>query len=122
LTSKLMPDGRTLLVCSCEDTMPLDARAFERGRCGGDVVAPLRPGRPGMRKRLAEPDVTLAIPGFAPGGRALRRARPHAPSFTVGRPEAPRSRAAHGSRMTLRWRKADSNYRSLTGIGTAPSR
>jgi ferredoxin len=34
-----MPDRRTLLVCSCEDTMPLDARAFERGRCGGDVVA-----------------------------------------------------------------------------------
>src|SRR5262249_4347029 len=33
LTSKLMPDRRTLLVCSCEDTMPLDARAFERGRC-----------------------------------------------------------------------------------------
>jgi ferredoxin len=34
-----MPDRRTLLVCSCENTMPLDARAFERGCRGADIVA-----------------------------------------------------------------------------------
>jgi ferredoxin len=32
-----MPDRRTLLVCSCEDTMPLDAGAFKRG-CRGDAI------------------------------------------------------------------------------------
>src|SRR6516162_2848679 len=34
-----MPDRRTLLICSCEDTMPLDAGAFERGCCGADIVS-----------------------------------------------------------------------------------
>ena len=34
-----MPDRRTLLVCSCEDTMPLDAGAFERGCRGADIVS-----------------------------------------------------------------------------------
>src|SRR5262249_6586433 len=33
-----MPNRRTLLVCSCEDTMPLDARALERGCRGADIV------------------------------------------------------------------------------------
>jgi len=39
LTSKSMPDRRTLLICSCEDTMPLDAGAFERGCRGADIVS-----------------------------------------------------------------------------------
>jgi ferredoxin len=34
-----MPDRRTVLVCSCEDTMPLDAVAFERGCCGAEIVS-----------------------------------------------------------------------------------
>jgi hypothetical protein len=34
-----MPDRRTLLICSCEDTMPLDAGAFERGCRGADIVS-----------------------------------------------------------------------------------
>src|SRR5260370_25267042 len=34
-----MPDRRTLLVCSCEDTMPLDVRALERGCRGADIVS-----------------------------------------------------------------------------------
>jgi ferredoxin len=34
-----MPDRRTTLICSCEDTMPLDARAFERGCRGTDIVS-----------------------------------------------------------------------------------
>ena len=34
-----MSDRRTLLVCSCEDTMPLDAGAFERGCRGVDIVS-----------------------------------------------------------------------------------
>ena len=33
-----MSDRRTLLVCSCEDTMPLDAAAFERGCRGAGIV------------------------------------------------------------------------------------
>jgi ferredoxin len=34
-----MPDRRTFLICSCEDTMPLDAGAFERGCRGADIVS-----------------------------------------------------------------------------------
>ena len=34
-----MPDRRTLLVCSCEDTMPLDADALERGCRGAEIVS-----------------------------------------------------------------------------------
>ncbi|MGH6798482.1 MAG: 4Fe-4S ferredoxin, partial [Roseiarcus sp.] len=34
-----MPDRRTILVCSCEDTMPLDAGALERGCRGADIVS-----------------------------------------------------------------------------------
>jgi ferredoxin len=34
-----MRDGRTLFVCSCEDTMPLEAGAFERGCRGADIVS-----------------------------------------------------------------------------------
>ena len=33
-----MSDRRTLLVCSCEDTIPLDARALERGCRGAEIV------------------------------------------------------------------------------------
>ena len=33
-----MSDQRTILVCSCEDTMPLDASALKRGCRGADVV------------------------------------------------------------------------------------
>jgi ferredoxin len=33
-----MPDRRTLLVCSCEDTMPLDAGALQRGCQGAEIV------------------------------------------------------------------------------------
>src|SRR6516164_54136 len=33
-----MSDRRTLLVCSCEDTMPLDAAAFARGCSKADIV------------------------------------------------------------------------------------
>ena len=33
-----MAEKRTILVCSCEDTMPLDAGAIERGCRGADVV------------------------------------------------------------------------------------
>ena len=32
-----MAEKRTILVCSCEDTMPLDAGAIERGCRGADV-------------------------------------------------------------------------------------
>ena len=35
----MMPDRRTILVCSCEDTMPLDAGAFERGCRGAEIVS-----------------------------------------------------------------------------------
>src|SRR4029077_16028913 len=34
-----MPERRTLLICSCEDTMPLAAAAFERGARGADIVS-----------------------------------------------------------------------------------
>jgi len=34
-----MADQRTILVCSCEDTMPLDAGAIRRGCKGAEVVA-----------------------------------------------------------------------------------
>src|SRR5215468_10853489 len=34
-----MPDRRTILVCSCEDTMPLDRGALARGCRGAEVVA-----------------------------------------------------------------------------------
>jgi ferredoxin len=34
-----MADQRTILVCSCEDTMPLDVDAIRRGCKGADVVA-----------------------------------------------------------------------------------
>jgi ferredoxin len=34
-----MPDRRIVLVCSCEDTMPLDAGAFERGCRGADILS-----------------------------------------------------------------------------------
>jgi len=34
-----MSDRRALLVCSCEDTMPLDAGAFKRGCCGDAIVS-----------------------------------------------------------------------------------
>ena len=34
-----MSDRRTLLVCSCEDTMPLDARALERGCRGVEILS-----------------------------------------------------------------------------------
>jgi ferredoxin len=34
-----MPDRRTLVVCSCEDTMPLDAGALKRGCRGADIVS-----------------------------------------------------------------------------------
>ena len=33
-----MAEKRTILVCSCEDTMPLDAAAIERGCRGADIV------------------------------------------------------------------------------------
>src|SRR5258708_1367573 len=33
-----MADQRTILVCSCEDTMPLDAQALRRGCRGAAVV------------------------------------------------------------------------------------
>jgi ferredoxin len=33
-----MPDRRTFVVCSCEDTMPLDAAAFARGCSRADIV------------------------------------------------------------------------------------
>lgn len=33
-----MPDTRTILVCSCDDTMPLDERAFTRGCRGAEIV------------------------------------------------------------------------------------
>src|SRR5688572_26802957 len=33
-----MADKRTILVCSCEDTMPLDAEAIRRGSRGADVT------------------------------------------------------------------------------------
>ena len=33
-----MAEKRTILVCSCEDTMPLDAGAIERGCRGADIV------------------------------------------------------------------------------------
>ena len=36
-----MADGRTIVVCSCEDTMPLDAGAIARG-CGGAAVETAR--------------------------------------------------------------------------------
>src|SRR5262245_58629120 len=32
-----MADKRTILVCSCEDTMPLDEAALQRGARGADV-------------------------------------------------------------------------------------
>src|SRR5215472_5431810 len=32
-----MPERRTLVVCSCEDTMPLDAAVFARGCRGADI-------------------------------------------------------------------------------------
>jgi len=34
-----MPDRRTLFVCSCEDTMPLDVCAFALGCRGADIVS-----------------------------------------------------------------------------------
>jgi ferredoxin len=34
-----MADRHTILVCSCEDTMPLNAGAFERGCRGADIVS-----------------------------------------------------------------------------------
>jgi len=33
-----MPDRRTLVVCTCEDTMPLDTAAFARGCRNFDIV------------------------------------------------------------------------------------
>src|SRR5271169_5345546 len=33
-----MPDRRTILVCSCEDTMPLDGSALARGCRGAEIV------------------------------------------------------------------------------------
>ena len=33
-----MADQRTILMCSCQDTMPLDAQASERGCRGANVV------------------------------------------------------------------------------------
>src|SRR4051794_5921747 len=33
-----MADKRTIMVCSCEDTMPLDTDALKRGCRGADVV------------------------------------------------------------------------------------
>ncbi len=44
-----MPDRPTLLVCSCEDTMPLDKGALTRGCPGHDIVA----GRQLCRAELA---------------------------------------------------------------------
>src|SRR6202011_4879221 len=44
-----MPDRRTLLICSCEDTMPLAAAACERGCRGADIVS----GRQLCRAELA---------------------------------------------------------------------
>ena len=34
-----MSDRRTILVCSCEDTMPLDTGALERGCHGAEIVS-----------------------------------------------------------------------------------
>jgi ferredoxin len=48
-TAKLMSDQRTILVCSCEDTMPLDAGALKRGCPGVNVVS----GRQLCRAELA---------------------------------------------------------------------
>jgi len=38
MTGKSMPDRRTILVCSCEDTMPLDGSALARGCRGAQIV------------------------------------------------------------------------------------
>jgi ferredoxin len=38
MTEKLMSDQRTILVCSCEDTMPLGAGALQRGCRGANIV------------------------------------------------------------------------------------
>jgi len=38
MASERMPDPRKLLVCSCEDTMPLDAGALQRGCRGTEIV------------------------------------------------------------------------------------
>src|SRR5437899_3069469 len=34
-----MPERRTILVCSCDDTMPLDTGALERGCHGAEIVS-----------------------------------------------------------------------------------
>jgi ferredoxin len=49
MTEKLMSDQRTILVCSCEDTMPLDAGALTRGCRGANIVS----GRQFCRAELA---------------------------------------------------------------------
>jgi ferredoxin len=49
MTEKLMSDQRTILVCSCEDTMPLDADALTRGCRGANIVS----GRQFCRAELA---------------------------------------------------------------------
>jgi hypothetical protein len=58
-----------------------------------------------MRKSLAERDVTLAIPGFAPGGRASRPLR------------CPELYRRQGDRrfeaLVLHWRKADPTAETL---------
>jgi ferredoxin len=38
MMGKQMSDRRTIVVCSCEDTMPLDAGALERGCRGSEIV------------------------------------------------------------------------------------
>jgi ferredoxin len=39
MMGKQMSDRRTILVCSCEDTMPLDTGALERGCHGAEIVS-----------------------------------------------------------------------------------
>ena len=71
---------RKILVCSCEDTMPLDARR----RCGGPAAAPRSiAGRQLCRSELArvqnalagEDAVTIACTQEAPLFRELARRR-----------------------------------------------
>ena len=51
-----MADQRTILVCSCEDTMPLDAGAIRRGCKGAEVVA----GRMLCRAELGKVQAAVA--------------------------------------------------------------
>ena len=56
-----MAEKRTILVCSCEDTMPLDADAIERG-CRGAEVATARQLCRAELERFRAPRPTAAAP------------------------------------------------------------